>query len=79
MKVVSLLVGRIILSIVLFLNGSGLALQRDWVNPPFEKEWDFFINSLQKGKTEAILHVLLLIIVVMYDSIIINCYRNKKK
>ncbi|MBE5105931.1 hypothetical protein IGI01_11645 [Bacillus thuringiensis] len=78
-KVAAVLVGRIILSIAFFLNGMDLGLRRNWIDPPYEKEWDFFIKSLQNGKTVALLHLLLLLIVVTYDSVIIIHYRNKKK
>ncbi|MGE7885310.1 hypothetical protein [Bacillus sp. NPDC094077] len=78
-KVAAVLVGRIILSIAFFLNGIDLGLRRNWIDPPYEKEWDFFIKSLQNGKTEALIHLLLLIIVVTYDLIILIYYRNKKK
>ncbi|HDR3888957.1 TPA: hypothetical protein QCO65_003384 [Bacillus cereus] len=78
-KVAIVLVGRILLSIVFFLNGMYLGLQRNWVQPPYEKEWDFFIKSLQNGKTEVLLELLLLIIIVIFDLLIIFCYRNKKK
>lgn len=78
-KVAIVLVGKILLSIVFFLNGMYLGLQRNWVQPPYEKEWDFFIKSLQNGKTEVLLELLLLIIIVIFDLLIIFCYRNKKK
>ncbi|WP_433772717.1 hypothetical protein [Bacillus wiedmannii] len=78
-KVVAVLVGRILLSIVYFINGMVLGLQRNWVEPPYEKEWDFFIKSLQHGKTEALLEVLLTIIIITFDLIITFYYRSKKK
>jgi hypothetical protein len=56
-----------------------VGLQRNWVEPPYEKEWDFFIKSLLNGKTEALIEVLLLIIIITLDLVIIFCYRNKKK
>ena len=46
-KVAAVFIGRILLSIVFFLNGMYVGLQRNWVQPPYEKEWDFFIKSLQ--------------------------------
>ncbi|QWH18299.1 hypothetical protein EXW62_14865 [Bacillus mycoides] len=78
-KVVAVLVGRILLSIIFFINGIVLGLQRNWVEPPYETEWDFFIKSLLNGETEALIHLLLLIIIVTFDLIIIFYYRNKKK
>ncbi|HHT7237888.1 MULTISPECIES: hypothetical protein [Bacillus] len=78
-KVAAVFVGRILLSIVFFINGMVLGLQRNWIDPPYEKEWDFFIKSLLNGKTEALLHLLLLIIIVTFDLIVIFHYRNKKK
>ncbi|MGW6148914.1 hypothetical protein ACWFN4_15785 [Bacillus mycoides] len=78
-KVAAVFIGRILLSIVFFLNGMYVGLQRNWVQPPYEKEWDFFIKSLQHGKTEALIELLLLIIIVTFDLLIIFCYRNKKK
>ncbi|WP_434166847.1 hypothetical protein [Bacillus thuringiensis] len=78
-KVAALFVGRLLLSIVFFINGMVLGLQRNWVEPPYEKEWDFFIKSLLNGKTDALIHLLLLIILVTFDLIILFYYRNKKK
>lgn len=78
-KVATVLVGRILFSIGFFLNGMYVGLQRNWVEPPYEEEWDFFIKSLQHGKTDALLELLLLIIIVIFDSLIIFHYRNKKK
>ncbi|MGG5737863.1 MULTISPECIES: hypothetical protein [Bacillus cereus group] len=77
-KVATLFVGRILLSIVYFINGMVLGLQRNWIDPPYETEWDFFIKSLLKGKTDALIHLLLLIILVTFDLIILFYYRNKK-
>ncbi|MGW5982388.1 hypothetical protein ACWFOP_18460 [Bacillus mycoides] len=79
LKVVAVFVGRILLSIIFFINGIVLGLQRNWAEPPYETEWDFFIKSLQHGKTEALIEVLLLIIIFTLDLIIIFYYRNKKK
>ncbi|MDR4984076.1 hypothetical protein CN491_22660 [Bacillus cereus] len=76
-KVVAVFVGRVLLSIVFFINGIVLGLQRNWVEPPYEKEWDFFIKSLQHGKTDALIHLLLLIIIFTFDLLIIFHYRNK--
>lgn len=78
-KVVAVFVGRVLLSIVFFINGIVLGLQRNWAEPPYEKEWDFFIKSLLNGKTDALIHLLLLIIIVTFDLLIIFYYRNKKK
>ncbi|MBK5429170.1 hypothetical protein ACQVTS_26970 [Bacillus mycoides] len=78
-KIVAVFIGRILLSIVFFLNGIYVGLQRNWAEPPYETEWDFFIKSLQHGKTEALIEVLLLIIIITLDLIIIFYYRNKKK
>lgn len=77
-KVATLFVERILLSIVYFINGMVLGLQRNWIDPPYETEWDFFIKSLLKGKTDALIHLLLLIILVTFDLIILFYYRNKK-
>ncbi|MES5893528.1 hypothetical protein [Bacillus cereus group sp. RP43] len=63
LTVVAVFIGRILLSVIFFLNGMYIGLQRNWVQPPYEKEWDFFIKSLQNGKTEALLELLLLIII----------------
>ena len=49
-KVAALFIGRILLSIFYFLNGMVLGLQRNWVEPPYETEWDFFVKSLLNGK-----------------------------
>ncbi|MDH4423289.1 hypothetical protein QEZ44_17970 [Bacillus cereus] len=76
-KVVAVLVGRILFSIVFFINGMILGLQRNWVEPPYEEEWGFFIKSLQHGKTDALIHLLLLIIIFTFDLLIIFHYRNK--
>ncbi|EJQ95760.1 hypothetical protein [Bacillus cereus] len=78
-KVAALFVGRILLSIIFFINGMVLGLQRNWVQPPYEKEWDFFIKSLQHGKTEALIELLLLIIIITFDLINVFYYINKKK
>jgi hypothetical protein len=78
-KVVAVFVVRILFSIVFFINGMYVGLQRNWVEPPYEKEWDFFIKSLLNGKTEPLIEVLLLIIIITLDLVIIFCYRNKKK
>ncbi|MBJ8105912.1 MULTISPECIES: hypothetical protein [Bacillus cereus group] len=78
-KVVAVFVGRILLSIIFFINGMVLGLQRNWVEPPYEKEWDFFLKSLQHGKTEALLEVLLIIIIVTFDLLFISYHINKKK
>ena len=76
-KVVAAFIGRILFSIVFFINGMILGLQRNWVEPPYEEEWGFFIKSLQHGKTDALIHLLLLITIVTFDLIIIFYYRNK--
>ncbi|MBE7105102.1 hypothetical protein FT637_19275 [Bacillus cereus] len=78
-KVAAVFVARILLSIIFFINGMVLGLQRNWIDPPYETEWDFFIKSLLNGKAEALLHLLLLIILVIFDLIILFYYRNKKK
>ncbi|MCQ6358224.1 hypothetical protein AB3X48_12280 [Bacillus sp. S4] len=78
-KVAAVFIGRILLSIVFFLNGMYVGLQRNWVQPPYEKEWDFFIKSLQHGKTEALIELLLLIIIITFDLINAFYYINKKK
>lgn len=78
-KVVAAFIGRILLSIVFFINGMVLGLQRNWVEPPYEEEWSFFIKSLQHGKAEALIEVLLIIIIVTFDLLVIFYYRNKKK
>ncbi|OTW87972.1 hypothetical protein BK702_12310 [Bacillus thuringiensis serovar cameroun] len=77
LKVVAVFVGRILLSF--FINGMVLGLQRNWVEPPYETEWDFFVKSLQHGKTDALIEVLLLIIIIIFDLLIIFYYKNKKK
>ncbi|PEK41725.1 hypothetical protein [Bacillus toyonensis] len=78
-KATALFLGRILLSIVYFINGMVLGLQRNWVEPPYETEWDFFVKSLLNGKTDALIHLLLLIIIIIFDLLIIFRYRNKKK
>ncbi|QUW24501.1 hypothetical protein J8Y16_15590 [Bacillus cereus] len=78
-KVAALFVGRILLSIVYFINGMVLGLQRNWVEPPYETEWDFFVKSLLNGKTDALIHLLLLIIIITLDLFITFYYINKKK
>ncbi|TKH16975.1 hypothetical protein FC694_10760 [Bacillus wiedmannii] len=79
LKVVAVFVARILLSIIFFINGIVFGLQRDWVEPPYETEWDFFIKSLQHGKTDALIHLLLLIIIITLDLFITFYYINKKK
>ncbi|WP_219374692.1 hypothetical protein [Bacillus mycoides] len=79
LKVVAVFVGRILLSMIFFINGMVLGLQRNWAEPPYETEWDFFIKSLQHGKTDALIEVLLLIIIITLDLAIIFYYINKKK
>ncbi|MGG3673544.1 hypothetical protein CN923_28350 [Bacillus cereus] len=78
-KVAAVFVGRILLSIIFFINGIVLGMQRNWAEPPYETEWDFFIHSLQHGKTDALIEVLLLIIIITLDLAVIFYYRNKKK
>ena len=78
-KVAAVFIGRILLSIIFFINGMYVGLQRNWVQPPYEKEWDFFIKSLQHGKTEALIELLLLIIIITFDLINVFYYINKKK
>ncbi|MED2790142.1 hypothetical protein P4256_00125 [Bacillus wiedmannii] len=78
-KVVALFVGRILLSTLYFINGMVLGLQRNWVDPPYETEWDFFVKSLLNGKTDALIHLLLLIIIITLDLFITFYYINKKK
>ncbi|ASZ17217.1 hypothetical protein ACS52_04915 [Bacillus cereus] len=78
-KVAALFVGRILLSIVYFINGMMLGLQRNWVEPPYETEWDFFVKSLLNGKTDALMHLLLLIIIITLDLVVTFYYINKKK
>ncbi|MRB26567.1 MULTISPECIES: hypothetical protein [Bacillus cereus group] len=46
-KVAALFVGRILLSIVFFINGMVLGLQRNWIEPPYEKECD--LRTLNAG------------------------------
>ncbi|MDF9557364.1 hypothetical protein P5757_11675 [Bacillus tropicus] len=76
-KVAALFVGRILLSIVYFINGMVLGLQRNWVD--HETEWHFFIKSLLNWKTDALIHLLLLIIIITLDLVITFYYINKKK
>lgn len=71
--------GRILLSTLYFINGMVLGLQRNWVDPPYETEWDFFVKSLLNGKTDALIHLLLLIIIITLDLFITFYYINKKK
>ncbi|MFC9449588.1 hypothetical protein ACFTSE_25935 [Bacillus cereus] len=78
-KVVALFVGRILLSILYFINGMVLELQRNWVDPPYETEWDFFVKFLLNGKTDALIYLLLLIIIITLDLFITFYYINKKK
>ncbi|HDR6312925.1 TPA: hypothetical protein QCU60_004947 [Bacillus cereus] len=78
LKVAAVFVGRILLSIILFINGIALGMQRNWSEPPFETEWDFFIKSLLNGKTDALIHLSLLIIIITLDLAVIF-YNNKKK
>ncbi|WP_283750398.1 hypothetical protein [Bacillus cereus] len=78
-KVAAVFVGRILLSIIFFINGIVLGLQRNWVQPPYEKEWDFFIKSLLNVETKALIHLLLLIIIFSFDLIVLFHYKNKKK
>ena len=78
LKVVAVFFGRILLSIIFFINGMVLGLQRDWIEPPYETEWDFFIKSLLNGKTDALIHLLLLIIIITLDLIITFYYINKR-
>ncbi|KXY72780.1 hypothetical protein ABE30_07740 [Bacillus tropicus] len=78
-KVVALFMGRILLSTLYFINGMVLGLQRNWVDPPYETEWDFFVKSLLNGKTDALIHLLLLIIIITLDLFITFYYINKKK
>ncbi|MED3485101.1 hypothetical protein P4523_23885 [Bacillus toyonensis] len=78
-KATTLFLGRILLSIVYFINGMVLGLQRNWVEPPYETEWDFFVKSLLNGKTDALIHLLLLIIIITLDLFITFYYINKKK
>ncbi|HDX9641283.1 TPA: hypothetical protein ACGXMH_004784 [Bacillus mobilis] len=79
LKVVAVFVGRILLSIIFFINGIVLGMQRNWVEPPYETEWDFFIKSLLNGKTDALIHLSLLIIIITLDLVFIFFYKNKKK
>ncbi|MGR5909012.1 hypothetical protein ACT7DL_30600 [Bacillus paranthracis] len=78
-KIAALFVGRILLSIVYFINGMMLGLQRNWVEPPYETEWDFFVKSLLNGKTDALMHLLLLIIIITLDLVVTFYYINKKE
>ncbi|MGG1152113.1 hypothetical protein [Bacillus wiedmannii] len=78
-KTAALFVERILLSIVYFINGMVLGLQRNWIEPPYETEWDFFVKSLLNGKTDALIHLLLLIIIITLDLAVIFYYSNKKK
>jgi len=78
-KVVALFMGRILLSTLYFINGMVLGLQRNWVDPPYETEWDFFVKSLLNGKTDALIHLLLLIIIITLDLFITFYYIKKKK
>ncbi|OWT47441.1 MULTISPECIES: hypothetical protein [Bacillus] len=77
LKVVAVFVGRILLSIVYFINGMVLGLQRNWIESPYETEWDFFIKSLLHSKTDAFIHLLLLIIIIILDLVITFYYINK--
>ncbi|WP_236805457.1 hypothetical protein [Bacillus cereus] len=77
-KVAALFIGRILLSIFYFINGMVLGLQRNWVEPPYETEWDFFVKSLLNGKTDALIHLLLLIIIITLDLFITFHYINKR-
>lgn len=43
----------------------------------YETEWNFFIKSLLNGKTDALIHLLLLIIIITLDLVVIFYYRNK--
>ncbi|MFP3376390.1 hypothetical protein SB767_08075 [Bacillus sp. SIMBA_069] len=79
LKVVAVFVGRILLSIIFFINGIVFGLQRDWIEPPYETEWDFFIKSLLNGKIDALIHLSLLIIIITLDLVITFYYINKKK
>ncbi|PHD56783.1 hypothetical protein DM800_26235 [Bacillus sp. AY18-3] len=77
LKVVAVFVGRILLSIVYFINGMVLGLQRNWIESPYETEWEFFIKSLLHSKTDAFIHLLLLIIIIILDLVITFYYINK--
>ncbi|MGR5954012.1 hypothetical protein ACT7DP_27865 [Bacillus paranthracis] len=77
-KVTALFVGRVLLSIVYFINGMMLGLQRNWVEPPYETEWNFFVKSLLNGKTDALMHLLLLIIIITLDLVVTFYYINKR-
>ncbi|TCJ82351.1 UNVERIFIED_ORG: hypothetical protein EDC93_103536 [Bacillus cereus] len=79
LKVAAVFVGRILLSIIFFINGITLGMQRNWVEPPYETEWDFFIKSLLNGKTDALINLSLLIIIITLDLAFIFYYKNKKK
>ncbi|MBK5488436.1 hypothetical protein JFT95_13305 [Bacillus sp. TH17] len=76
-KVAAVFVGRILLSMIFFINGMVLGLQRNWAEPPYETEWDFFIKSLLNGKTDALIHLVLLIIIITLDLVITFYYINK--
>lgn len=54
-------------------------MQRNWSELPYETEWDFFIKSLLNGKTDALIHLSLLIIIITLDLAFIFYYKNKKK
>ncbi len=54
-----------------------LGLQRNWIESPYETEWDFFIKSLLHSKTDAFIHLLLLIIIIILDLVITFYYINK--
>ncbi|PRT30053.1 hypothetical protein [Bacillus wiedmannii] len=77
LKVVAVFVGRILLSIVYFINGMVLGLQRNWIESPYETEWEFFIKSLLHSKIDAFIHLLLLIIIIILDLVITFYYINK--
>ena len=79
LKVAAVFIGRILLSIIFFINGIALGMQRNWVEPPYETEWDFFIKFLLNGKTDALIHLSLLIIIITLDLVFIFYYGNKKK
>lgn len=49
-KVAIVLVGRILLSIVFFLNGMYLGLQRNWVQPPMKKNGISLLNLYKMEK-----------------------------
>ncbi len=56
-----------------------LGLQRNWVESPYETEWDFFVKSLLNGKTDALMHLLLLIMILTLDLVVTFYYINKKE